>query len=111
MAQKDKKDPEEQAEPEQAPQQNEGVEPTEAELAEEAEAQRNVGQPAEDETLDVVASIAKAYPIAREKCDDNPKWDTFKTALNGLSPDICKDWEDKIDENAFEANLTDHQLD
>ena len=66
---------------------------------------------AEDETLDIVASIAKAYPIAREKCDDNPKWEAFKTALNGLSPDICKDWEDKVEGNTFEANLTDLQLD
>ena len=42
----------------------------------------------EEESFNAVASIAKAYPIAREKCVDNAKWESFKTALKGLCSGI-----------------------
>ena len=98
----------------QAPQQDQGVEPTEAELAEEAKnEQENAAkvEAAPDEALQSALKIAKAYPVAREKCEDNEKWQTFKTALGALSPEMCQDWEAKVEPDAFEANLTDLHYD
>ena len=65
----------------------------------------------EDETLNFVSEIAKAYPIAQQNCEDNQKWKDFRAALGGLSPGIAEDWDQKVDCMAFEANLTDMNLD
>ena len=93
---------------EQAPLQIKESGPTEAELVEEAEAKKAVKNLEEDEGLDNISRIAKAYPIACQKYEDNAKWEGFKTELNSLCSGIGKDWEDKVDADEFECNLTDH---
>ena len=64
----------------------------------------------EDESLDCITRIGQAYPIARQKYEDNAKWQGFQTELNSLCSGIGKDWEDKVDNDEFECNLTDHML-
>ena len=62
---------------EQDPQQKREVEPTEAELIEEAEAMKATKNLDEDESLDCITRIGQAYPIARQKYEDNAKWQGF----------------------------------
>ena len=60
------------------------MEPTEAELAEEAKNEQENAAKVEvalDEALQSALKIAKAYPVAREKCEDNEKWQTLALQL------------------------------